>query len=107
MILSVSGSASILFRSFALCEAETRNERRGRSMRAWAVAAGPHYADYTPQMIEITLPSWIDGIAKYGDHYKSIDDRMRLCIELARRNIEDGNGGPFGAAVFERDSGRL
>jgi tRNA(Arg) A34 adenosine deaminase TadA len=32
---------------------------------------------------------------------------MQFAIELARRNIEQRTGGPFGAAVFEADSGRL
>jgi tRNA(Arg) A34 adenosine deaminase TadA len=32
---------------------------------------------------------------------------MRLVIGLARENIERRTGGPFGAAVFERDSRRL
>jgi tRNA(Arg) A34 adenosine deaminase TadA len=32
---------------------------------------------------------------------------MRLAIDVARKNIERGDGGPFGAAIFEADSGRL
>lgn len=32
---------------------------------------------------------------------------MRFVIELARRNIEHCTGGPFGAAVFEAQSGRV
>jgi tRNA(Arg) A34 adenosine deaminase TadA len=32
---------------------------------------------------------------------------MQLAIELARRNVAAGTGGPFGAAVFEAASGRL
>ena len=32
---------------------------------------------------------------------------MRLAIALARRNVESRAGGPFGAAIFERSSGRL
>lgn len=32
---------------------------------------------------------------------------MELVIDLARRNVEERTGGPFGAAVFERESGRL
>lgn len=32
---------------------------------------------------------------------------MNLAIALARRNIECRTGGPFGAAIFEQDSGRL
>jgi tRNA(Arg) A34 adenosine deaminase TadA len=32
---------------------------------------------------------------------------MGFVIELARRNVAHGSGGPFGAAVFERETGRL
>lgn len=32
---------------------------------------------------------------------------MRLAIELARINVQRGTGGPFGAVIFDRDSGRL
>lgn len=32
---------------------------------------------------------------------------MGLAIALARWNVLEDSGGPFGAAVFERDSGRL
>jgi tRNA(Arg) A34 adenosine deaminase TadA len=32
---------------------------------------------------------------------------MKLVIALARRNIEHNTGGPFGAGIFERESGRL
>jgi tRNA(Arg) A34 adenosine deaminase TadA len=34
-------------------------------------------------------------------------EKMALAIELSRLNVEHGTGGPFGAAVFERTSGRL
>jgi len=37
----------------------------------------------------------------------SLDDRMRLVIRLALWNVEQGIGGPFGAAVFEVQSGVL
>jgi len=32
---------------------------------------------------------------------------MRLVVEWARLNVEQGTGGPFGAGVFDMDSGRL
>lgn len=32
---------------------------------------------------------------------------MRLAISIARVNVERETGGPFGAAIFERDSGRV
>ena len=58
-------------------------------------------------MIRIDLPAWISQIAEIGKVYASREDRMRLCIELARQNILRDRGGPFGAAVFESESGRL
>ena len=32
---------------------------------------------------------------------------MRFAVELSRLNVRRGTGGPFGAAIFERESGRL
>ncbi len=32
---------------------------------------------------------------------------MQFVVELAATNVEEGTGGPFGAAVFERYTGRL
>lgn len=61
------------------------------------------YADLT-----LRLPDWVAGLLPSGDAvYEGVEDRMRLAIELSRRNVECGTGGPFGAAVFERDTGRL
>ncbi len=37
----------------------------------------------------------------------SLHDRMRLAIGLARSTVEQGTGGPFGAAIFEADTGML
>ena len=58
-------------------------------------------------MIEIPLPDWIAEVAPPASAYPTTDARMRLCIELARNNVERSGGGPFGAAVFELESGRL
>jgi tRNA(Arg) A34 adenosine deaminase TadA len=57
-------------------------------------------------MIQIELPDWTPALLDYGRAYATTEDRMRLAIELARENVETG-GGPFGAAVFEQESGRL
>ncbi|HUP89958.1 MAG TPA: nucleoside deaminase [Longimicrobiales bacterium] len=59
-----------------------------------------------PFMIRIDLPDWIGDVADFAKTYKRRDDRMRLAIALARENVLR-DGGPFGAAVFESDSGRL
>src|SRR6185503_20926793 len=55
----------------------------------------------------VTWPDWIDGAVTYGTRYNSDDDRMRVAIELARQNVARGTGGPFGAAIFDRETGAL
>jgi tRNA(Arg) A34 adenosine deaminase TadA len=63
---------------------------------------------FQPKVIEIQLPEWIDRfLCGYPDALPSIPDRMSLVIEAAQRNISEGTGGPFAAAVFEMESGRL
>lgn len=57
--------------------------------------------------LTVTLPEWTGRLLSDGRAYSSLDDRMKLAVDLARRNVEEGTGGPFGAAVFESDSGRL
>lgn len=59
--------------------------------------------------VNLQLPAWLDAFAAEaeGHTYNDVPRRMRLAIELARRNVEAGTGGPFGAAVFEVESGRL
>lgn len=55
--------------------------------------------------LSLALPDWA---AAYADRVVGDDQAgMRLAIELARRNVEEGSGGPFGAAIVEQDSGRL
>ena len=57
--------------------------------------------------IEIALPAWIDGFVDFERSYPTDEERMRLAIDLSRENIVRLTGGPFGAAVFEIESGRL
>ena len=62
-----------------------------------------------PPTTEITvrLPRWVTDVVDFDRVYPDDESRMRLAIELARCNVERETGGPFGAAVFERLSGRL
>lgn len=57
--------------------------------------------------LTIDLPGWIDEVVDRGRTYRTDEDRMRLAIGLSRENVLRDMGGPFGAAVFESDSGRL
>ena len=55
----------------------------------------------------LSLPGWVVGRIDYDQVYANDDERMRLAIALAAENVARDSGGPFGAAVFERDSGHL
>lgn len=57
--------------------------------------------------IQVTLPPWVGEVIGGREVFPSQEDRMRLAIELSRQNVVRKTGGPFGAAIFERDSGRL
>jgi tRNA(Arg) A34 adenosine deaminase TadA len=57
--------------------------------------------------IRITYPDWVGDLVDWDRTYETAEDRVRLAIELSRENVERRTGGPFGAAVFERDGGRL
>ena len=57
--------------------------------------------------VQVGLPVWVDSVVDWQRSHASDEEKMALVIRLSRENIERGTGGPFGAAVFERDSGRL
>ena len=53
--------------------------------------------------IVLELPEWIDHEIDFKRSYADDDSRMKLAIHSARRNVELGTGGPFGAAIFRED----
>lgn len=57
----------------------------------------------------VQLPRWMGNfIADQGTSlFATHEDRMQLAVELSRLNIVEGTGGPFGAAIFDMDNGRL
>ncbi len=57
--------------------------------------------------IHVALPSWIDEVVDASRVFADDTSRVELAIQLARENVERGTGGPFGAAVFDDQSGRL
>lgn len=51
--------------------------------------------------LRLDLPAWLDvGIDAERVHADDAS-KVGLAIRLARRNIEEGSGGPFGAVVFD------
>lgn len=56
----------------------------------------------------ITLPGWISGFLHSRPViYKTVEDRMRLAVEMSRLNVEHRTGGPFGAAIFDNQGGKV
>ncbi len=59
-------------------------------------------------VIAVELPGWIDDyVAARGSDFTTREERMDFTIGLAAENVARGTGGPFGAAVFEAESGKL
>ena len=58
--------------------------------------------------LNLELPEWIDTfLAEYPVVISSMETQMRFVLDLTERNILEKTGGPFGAAVFEQESGKL
>ncbi|OPY71740.1 MAG: Guanine deaminase [Syntrophorhabdus sp. PtaU1.Bin050] len=63
---------------------------------------------FQPSVLEIRLPDWIDAfLLGYPGRISSPEDRMSFVIKASRLNVSKGTGGPFAAAVFETESGKL
>ena len=56
--------------------------------------------------IQITLPEWADEL-ELAPRYETGEEKMRLAIELSRRTVLHGTGGPFGAAILDIASGEV
>jgi tRNA(Arg) A34 adenosine deaminase TadA len=58
--------------------------------------------------IHIELPMWMQQyLLDEREIFETREERMRLVIELSKQNIKHNTGGPFGAAVFDMDSGQF
>lgn len=58
-------------------------------------------------VVQVEYPDWVASVVNWNRRYPSDEERMRLAIDVARENVNRGTGGPFGAAIFESESGRL
>jgi tRNA(Arg) A34 adenosine deaminase TadA len=57
--------------------------------------------------VTLELPAWVSEIMEPGRIYETQKLRMELAIKLASENIRHQTGGPFGAAIFEIETGKL
>ena len=61
----------------------------------------------THPAVHVEYPDWVDSVVDWSRPCATDEERMRVAIAVSRANVERGTGGPFGAAIFESDSGRL
>ncbi len=62
----------------------------------------------TRTMITLRTPGWLEALEGGSRQaFTDVEERMAFVIGLSRKNIDVGAGGPFGAAVFNRDEGTL
>jgi len=59
-----------------------------------------------PKAVNFYLPDWVFVECDLTTPRHGDVERMDLAIELSRRNVEHG-GGPFGAVVFESETGEV
>lgn len=58
--------------------------------------------------LRVRLPDWVASMLPAPEHrFETLEERMRLVIELSRLNVEHGTGGPFGAAIFNMETHTL
>ncbi|MYG93339.1 MAG: nucleoside deaminase [Acidimicrobiia bacterium] len=54
-----------------------------------------------PVSVRWDLPLWAQDLMQPDQRFRTTSERMGLAVELSRRNVAEGTGGPFGAAVFD------
>lgn len=53
------------------------------------------------------VPDWVEPFCANRRRLDTDEQKMRLAVDLSAENVRRGTGGPFGAAIFERDTGKL
>lgn len=61
-----------------------------------------------PTSFGVTMPDWFGEMAKGLPAFvPDVADRVALVNTIARKNFDEQTGGPFGAGVFDAESGRI
>jgi tRNA(Arg) A34 adenosine deaminase TadA/Zn-finger protein len=66
------------------------------------------FAKTPPRFFSLSMPAWLgDFLSRSRHDFSTKEGRMAFAIALSEENVRQGTGGPFGAAVFARDTGEL
>lgn len=58
-------------------------------------------------VIKISLPDWVENFVEWEKVYTNDEEKMSLAIALSKENIRQKSGGPFGAAIFDSETGKV
>lgn len=58
------------------------------------------------RQLHLTLPNWLDQWDELPQQLDNDQAMVELAVELSRRNVQAGSGGPFGAVIVDGE-GRL
>jgi tRNA(Arg) A34 adenosine deaminase TadA len=58
-------------------------------------------------VVEISLPDWVKNFVEPDKIYNSDEEKISLAIDLSIENVQRATGGPFGAAIFDAETGRI
>jgi len=57
--------------------------------------------------VRVDYPTWVNEVVDWNKTYATDEEKMRLAIAVSHENVERETGGPFGAGIFERATGKL
>jgi tRNA(Arg) A34 adenosine deaminase TadA len=60
-----------------------------------------------PDNISFQIPDWVNEYSRTYQASNDLNERMAFVINASRKNVEQGSGGPFAAAIFENGTGEL
>ncbi|MBI9018967.1 MAG: nucleoside deaminase [Phycisphaerae bacterium] len=59
-------------------------------------------------IIRFDLPGWVkDYVTTLPEIFENDQQKMAVAVELAQKNVENRTGGPFGAAIFDRNTNKI
>ena len=60
-----------------------------------------------PGNISFQVPDWVSEYSRRYQVTSDLNERVSFVITASKKNIEEGTGGPFAAAIFESDTNEL
>jgi tRNA(Arg) A34 adenosine deaminase TadA len=60
-----------------------------------------------PSKVSFDLPDWIESFSQDYASSSDLETRMAFVIAASKKNVEEETGGPFAAAIFEVETGKL